>query len=274
MMMTSKARIVAEIKRKASFLCVGLDPDLEKLPQHLPRNVEGVRTFLKAIIQKTLPYAVAYKPNFAFFEALGPEGMQCLAEIRQWIPIDCLLIADAKRGDIGNTAAHYAKAIFDVYGADAVTLSPYMGMDTTVPFRIVEGKWSVILALTSNPGSDDFQKLRMVDGRFLWQHVLERSAQDGTVDNTMFVIGATHPDEFKQVRTIVPDYFLLVPGFGTQGGKLEEVFLAGATEEVGILANVSRDILYASSGTDFAERAAQVAAKYQEEMSRLMSGLK
>lgn len=270
-MMTSKSRIVAEIKRKASFLCVGLDPDLEKLPKHLPRNVEGVRIFLKSIIEKTLPYAVAYKPNYAFFEALGPEGMQCLADIRQWVPFDCLLIADAKRGDIGNTAAHYAQAIFDVYGADAVTLSPYMGMDTTMPFRSVEGKWSVILALTSNSGSEDFQKLRMEDGRFLWQHVLERSAREGTVDNMMFVIGATHPDDFRLVRAIVPDYFLLVPGFGAQGGNLEDVYMSGATEDVGILANVSRDILYASSGTNFAEMAAQVAARYQAEMSRLMS---
>jgi orotidine-5'-phosphate decarboxylase len=262
--------LFGQIRGKASFLCVGLDPDVERLPEGLAPDAEGVRTFLTGIIAATAPFAVAYKPNFAFFEALGPEGMSVLQDVIRYIPEGHLIIGDAKRGDIGNTAARYAEAVFQQYGCHGITVSPYMGLDTLQPFLDHKDRWTIVLALTSNPGSADFQRLPMPDGSSLWEEVLRACATKGSTDQMMFVVGGTHPHDFRRVRELAPDHFLLVPGFGAQQGSLREVAHHGFNRHCGLLANVSRSILYASSGPDFAEAAAQTARQYQQEMQSLL----
>jgi orotidine-5'-phosphate decarboxylase len=266
----SREGLFALIRQKASFLCVGLDPDVDRLPEGFTRDARGVHAFLEKIIAATAPFSVAYKPNFAFFEALGPEGMTVLQDLTRSIPDTHLIIGDAKRGDIGNTAARYAEAVFQQYGCHAITVAPYMGLDTLQPFLDHRDRWTIVLALTSNPGSADFQRLPLPDGSALWEEVLRACTTKGSPDQMMFVVGGTHPHDFRRVRELAPDHFLLVPGFGAQQGSLREVAHHGFNRHCGLLANVSRSILYASSGSDFAEAAAQTARQYQQEMQALL----
>lgn len=266
----SAADLFQQIRLNRSFLCVGLDPDIHRLPAGLAADADGVRTFLLTIIEHTAPYAVAYKPNFAFFENLGPAGMAVLREVTAAIPDDRLIIGDAKRGDIGNTADQYARAVFQQFGCHAVTVSPYMGLDTLAPFLGHQDRWTVVLALTSNPGSQDFQRLQLADGGQLWERVMASCASVGNPDQMMFVVGATHPGDFKRVRELAPHHFLLVPGFGAQQGSLEAVAEAGMNAQCGLLANVSRGILYASAGADFGEAAAAGARDYQAQMEAIL----
>lgn len=265
-----RAELIQEIERKRSFLCVGLDSDLRKLPAYLPQNEEGLLAFNKAIIDATAAYAVAYKPNAAFYEAMGSRGVavleQTVSYLQQEHP-ECLVILDAKRGDIGNTSGLYARAAFEEMAVDAITVAPYMGEDSIAPFMGYPGKWVVLLALTSNKGSADFQQRQLSNGERLYEQVLRTSLQWGTPSNMMYVVGATQATHLEHIRTIVPDHFLLVPGVGAQGGSLREVAQYGMTRECGLLVNSSRGIIYASSEADFAEVAGAKAAELQSEMS-------
>lgn len=266
----TRQELINEIKAKRSFLCVGLDVSLDKLPPHLPKTPLGVLQFSKAIIDATLPYAVAYKPNLAFYEAMGAEGLQVLAETLTYIPKNVFTIADAKRGDIGNTGNQYAEAFFNTLGVDSITLSPYMGQDSISPFLTTPGKWAIVLALTSNPGAANFQLQNLANGQPLYKHVLQTVASWGTPANTMFVVGATRPEYFTEVRSIVPNHFLLVPGVGAQGGSLTDVCLQGLNNDIGLLINSSRAILFADSSPNFAHYAAQEAQRMQTQMEAIL----
>ncbi|MBO4977743.1 MAG: orotidine-5'-phosphate decarboxylase [Muribaculaceae bacterium] len=266
--------LTENIFRKKSFLCVGLDPDIRKLPACL-QGSDGRRVadFCKAIVDATAPYAVAFKPNTAFFESLGAPGWEALAEVVAHIRAnhpDQFIIADAKRGDIGNTAALYARTFFETLDVDAVTLNPYMGEDSVRPFLDHKGKWSVILALTSNPSATDFETVADAKGMALYERVLRRSRHWGSPVDTMYVVGATRADSLDGVRAIVPRHFLLVPGVGAQGGSLEEVAAHGMIDECGLLVNSSRAIIYASAGEDFAAAAAAAAADMAARMAPLL----
>ena len=269
----TRQELIALIRRRRSFLCVGLDTDPAKMPSHLQNQPDGVFQFNRAIIDATLPYAVAYKPNLAFYEALGVDGLRQLKLTMEYLhslPEPVFTIADAKRGDIGNTSERYARAFLDPkgdFGFDAITVAPYMGADSVQPFTAVEGKWVILLALTSNKGAYDFQLTTDADGTPLYQRVLETSKQWGNEENMMYVVGATKAEMLSDVRRIVPRSFLLVPGVGAQGGSLEEVCRYGLTDECGLLVNSSRGIIYASNGTDFAEAAAREARKLQQQMA-------
>lgn len=271
--MTSQ-ELYSQIGEKRSFLCVGLDTDLKKLPQHLLGCDDPIFEFNRAIIDATASYCVAYKPNLAFYEAAGLKGWGALVKtvryLRERYP-EQFIIADAKRGDIGNTSQMYARVFFQEMDFDAVTLSPYMGSDTAEPFYAYAGKWAVLLALTSNASAQDFETLRLDGGEMLYERVLKRSRDWGTEDNTMYVVGATRAEELRRVRAIVPDHFLLVPGVGAQGGSLEEVARFGMNERCGLLVNSSRGIIYASSGRDFAEAAGRAAQELQEQMKALLT---
>ncbi len=263
--------LISAIRQKRSFLCVGLDTELSKLPEHLPRNPEGALAFNKAIISATRDLCVAYKPNLAFYEAMGPPGWKVFEETLRFIGQDHFIIADAKRGDIGNTSRMYADAFFNSYGCDAVTVAPYMGQDSVQPFLEFPGKWAIVLALTSNRGSEDFQQVAEADNHEnLYEKVLRRCQAWGRPDNLMFVVGATHPAAFEQVRRLAPDHFLLVPGVGAQGGDLQDICRYGLNADVGLLVNASRSILYASGGTDFAAAARAEAEKMQKEMAAIL----
>lgn len=269
-------QIFEQIKSKRSFLCVGLDTDIKKIPACLLGVDDPVFEFNRAIIDATAQYAVCYKPNLAFYEESGVNGWNSFVKTIQYIRANYpeqFIIADAKRGDIGNTSAMYARAFFDQADVDAVTLSPYMGADTVKPFFDYPGKWAVILALTSNPSAADFEMQRMADGEMLYEKVINTSAQWGTLDNTMYVVGATKAKMLSGIRALIPDHFLLVPGVGAQGGSLSEVARHGMNSKCGLLVNSSRAIIYASSGTDFAERATQEAAKVQAEMDVLLGNI-
>ncbi len=262
------------IRKKKSFLCVGLDTDLTKIPAHLLLEEDPVFAFNSAIVDATLPFAVAYKPNLAFYEVLGAAGWESLKKTVSYIRSkseDIFIIADAKRGDIGNTSGMYARAFFEQLDVDAVTLSPYMGQDTVMPFLRFENKWAVLLALTSNLSADDFQYFEDAGGRKLYEKVLEVSQGWGTSDQLMYVVVATRAQALAEVRRIVPEHFLLVPGVGAQGGSLREVARYGMNDHCGLLVNSSRGILYASSGKDFAEKAGEAAAKLQQQMAELLS---
>ncbi len=258
------------IEHKKSFLCVGLDPDLNKIPAHLWNEPNPVLTFNKAIIDATADYAVAYKPNLAFYEALGSQGWEILKATLEYIPKSMLTIADAKRGDIGNTAHQYASALFKEMNFDAVTLSPYMGRDSIEPFLAYEGKWAIILALTSNPGAKDFQNLES-DGMALYEHIISKALDWGTSDQIMFVIGRTEPQYLQTVRKHCPMHFLLVPGIGKQGGDLDKVATYALNDDYGLLVNVGRSILYASPNKDFDYEAGRVAAQFQKTMQPWLS---
>lgn len=261
----NRERLVSTIRQKKSCLCVGLDLHPTRLPVHLGTGPEAWLTFNKEIIDATREYCVAYKPNWAFYEALGLEGLQVLRSTIQYIGNDHLIIADAKRGDIGNTSARYAEAVYDYFDADAITVAPYMGKDSLQPFYR-DGKWIIALCLTSNPGSADYQKLELSNGKNLYEHILEDLAASFSAEEMMFVVGATHPDMFKKIRQIIPDHFLLVPGVGAQGGSIGDVMRNGANEEVGLLINSSRSIIYASNGKDFADASKKVCQSMQQEM--------
>lgn len=267
----TREQLIARIRERQNFLCIGLDTDLQKIPAHFHKYQDPVFEFNKAIIDATSDLCVAYKPNLAFYEALGPAGWKSLEKTMEYIPDGIFTIADAKRGDIGNTSKLYARTFFSYFQFDAVTVAPYMGEDSVVPFLEFEDKWVILLCLTSNPGSRDFQQIRSVSGQPLFVSVLEKASQWGTPENLMFVVGATQPEGLKEVRGIVPDHFLLVPGFGAQGGDLDAVFSHGANQNVGLLVNSSRDILYAGSEEDFAVKARNKALEIQSKMNSLLS---
>ncbi len=257
--------LVNHIRQRRSCLCVGLDTDPSKIPAGL-----DVLTFNKAIIDATRDYCVAYKPNLAFYEVLGSKGWDILAETVDYIGKEHFTIADAKRGDIGNTSGYYATTFFDTYGFDSVTVAPYMGKDSVEPFLQHDGKWAIVLALTSNAGAFDFETLS-AEGKPVYTHVLEKCSQWGTPENTMYVVGATRAELLAEIRKLVPDHFLLVPGVGAQGGSLEDVMRHGMNDDIGLLINASRSILYASSGPDFAEAAAAEARSMQQAMAQFIS---
>lgn len=269
-----KIELINKIKEKRSYLCVGLDSDPKKLPDHLSKDAEGMLTFNKAIIDATAKYAIAYKPNAAFYEALGSEGWKALEETILYIKDnhpDCLVILDSKRGDIGNTSGLYARSAFEQLGADAITVAPYMGEDSVKPFLNYKGKWVILLALTSNMGANDFQQLEINGGLKVYEQVLEKSQEWATSEEMMYVCGATQASYFERIRKLVPDHFLLVPGVGAQGGSLQEVSRYGMTKECGLLVNSSRGIIFASKGKDFAEAAGEQAHLLQKEMDRYLT---
>lgn len=270
----TRQELLANIRAKGSFLCVGLDTDIKKIPEHLLSEEDPVFAFNKAIIDATAPYCVAYKPNTAFYESLGVKGWQSLERtvkyLRENYP-DQFIIADAKRGDIGNTSSLYARAFFEQMGVDSITVAPYMGFDSVKPFMDYEGRWVILLALTSNPGSRDFQFITDMTGTRLFEQVIETARKWGDEDKLMFVVGATQGAMFSEVRRVAPNNFLLVPGVGAQGGSLEEVAKWGMTPECGLLVNSSRGIIYASNGKDFAEAAAAEARKLRDHMTILLS---
>ncbi|MCB0400452.1 MAG: orotidine-5'-phosphate decarboxylase [Flavobacteriales bacterium] len=266
----TKQQLIEQIKQKRSFLCVGLDTDLTKIPKHLLDTEDPIFEFNKQIIDATKDLCVAYKPNLAFYESYGPQGWISLQKTIDYIPDNIFTIADAKRGDIGNTSKMYANAFFNSLNFDSVTVAPYMGEDSVTPFLEFDGKWVILLALTSNKGADDFQFFRSGEER-LFEKVLRRSQEWGNDQNLMYVVGATRPEMFADIRKLVPDHFLLVPGVGAQGGSLSEVCQYGMTGDCGLLINSSRGIIYASQGDDFAAAARNAAQTIQQEMSDLLA---
>lgn len=270
----NRQTLVSEIFRKESFLCVGLDTEADKIPPQLRRCDDPVFEFNRRIVDATRDYCVAYKPNLAFYEALGPGGWQTLAKTVEYIGNQHFIIADAKRGDIGNTSRKYAEAFFRKMNFDAVTVAPYMGEDSVTPFLGFDGKWVILLALTSNKGSDDFQRSVLQQSREpLWETVMRRALAWGTPGNLMFVVGATHPEAFLRVREIAPESFLLVPGVGAQGGELASICRHGMIRDCGLLVNASRSIIYASNGEDFDAKARVEAFRLQQEMAALLTAL-
>ena len=262
----NKQELFENIKRKKSFLCVGLDTDIKKIPEHLLGEEDPVFAFNKAIIDATAPYCIAYKPNLAFYESLGVKGWMAFEKTVQYIKRhhpDQFIIADAKRGDIGNTSAMYARTFFEEYDIDALTVAPYMGEDSVTPFLGYSDKWVILLALTSNKGSHDFQLTEDKDGERLFEKVIRKSQAWAGDDRMMYVVGATQGEMFKDIRAVAPTHFLLVPGVGAQGGSLQEVCRYGMTNDCGLLVNSSRGIIYASAGIDFAEVAAVKAKELQ-----------
>ncbi|OYP43574.1 orotidine-5'-phosphate decarboxylase [Prevotella sp. P4-119] len=266
----NRQQLIEQIKTKKSFLCVGLDTDLKKVPQHILNEEDPIFAFNKAIIDATAPYCVSYKPNLAFYEAFGVKGLISFEKTVKYLKENYphhFIIADAKRGDIGNTSAMYARTFFEEYDIDSLTVAPYMGEDSVTPFLGYEGHWVILLALTSNKGSLDFQMTTDEQGERLFEKVLKKSQQWGTKDNMMYVVGATQGRMFEDIRKLAPEHFLLVPGVGAQGGSLEEVCRYGMNSDCGLLVNSSRGIIYASTGSDFAEVAGQKAKELQEQMA-------
>lgn len=265
--------ILQQIQTKQSYLCVGLDADMNRIPKHLLRYGDPVFEFNKQIIDATKDLCVAYKPNIAFYEALGAKGWISLQKTLDYIPKEHFTIADAKRGDIGNTSRLYAKAFFETMNFDAVTVAPYMGEDSVKPFLEFEEKWVILLALTSNKGSQNFQMTPQENGQPLFEKVMRTAQTWGTPENLMFVVGATHPEKFTEIRAIAPEHFLLVPGVGAQGGDLQGLSKYGKNDLVGLLVNSSRGIIYASEGEDFAEAAQNAAKKVQTQMQNILACL-
>ena len=266
----NRQQLINEIFTKKTFLCVGLDTDINKIPAYLKNEDDPIFAFNKAIIDATAPYCVAYKPNLAFYECYGLKGMLAFEKTIQYIKENHpnhFIIADAKRGDIGNTSKMYAQTFFEEYNLDSVTVAPYMGEDSVKPFLEYDGKWVILLALTSNKGSHDFQLTEDKQGERLFEKVLKKSQEWGTTENLMYVVGATQGKMFEDIRRMAPEHFLLVPGVGAQGGSLQEVCKYGMTKDCGLLVNSSRGIIYASTGTDYAEVAAIKAKELQEEMA-------
>lgn len=267
----TRQQLFEQIKLKKSYLCIGLDSDPEKLPKHLLTHEDPVFEFNRQIIEATSDLCVAYKPNIAFYEAQGPQGWQTLEKTVAILPQNCFSIADAKRGDIGNTSELYARAFFNRMNFDSITVAPYMGEDSVKPFLNHQDKWVILLALTSNSGSHDFQTQMLHNTQeMLFETVLKTSKNWGSADEMMYVIGATQTAYIEKVRQIVPDHFLLVPGVGAQGGSLTEISKAGFNTQGGLLVNSSRQIIYASSGEDFAEKARAAAQAVQQEMEKLL----
>lgn len=267
----NREELIQQIKDKNSYLCVGLDTDINKIPKHLLSYDDPIYEFNKAIIDATAKYCVSYKLNTAFYEQFGVKGWESMAKTLEYIPKGMFTIADAKRGDIGNTSTMYAKAFFETMDFDAVTVAPYMGEDSVKPFLEFKDKWTIVLGLTSNAGSKDFQVLNVDEEEKLYERVLATVSKWGSPENLMFVVGATKADMLANIRRIIPNHFLLVPGVGAQGGSLEEVSKFGMNVDTGLLINSSRAIIYASNGEDFAERAGQEAAIVQGQMKQLLS---
>ena len=279
-MQMTRQELFNKILKKKSFLCVGLDTDITKIPRHLLEYDDPVFEFNRQIIDATKDLCIAYKPNIAFYESLGAKGWESLEKTLTCIPDDIFTIADAKRGDIGNSSEHYAKTFFETYNFDAVTVTPYMGRDSVMPFLNYKDKWVILLALTSNEGALDFQISPSTplhaktsgeqESRLLFEEVLFKSSQWGSPENMMYVIGATRAEMFKKVREIVPEHFLLVPGIGTQGGNLDEVAGFGMNKHCGLIVNASRSIIYAGDGQDFAEKAREKALAIKKDMAKLL----
>jgi orotidine-5'-phosphate decarboxylase len=267
----NKQELVQQIKAKNNYLCVGLDTDVTKIPRHLQSSSNAIFQFNKAIIDATKDHCVSYKINTAFYEAMGAKGWEAMEETANYIPSTHFKIADAKRADIGNTSAHYAKAFFETLKFDAITVAPYMGEDSIRPFLDYDDKVTIVLGLTSNKGAADFEMLKVEDG-LLYEKVLRTVSSWGNADNLMFVIGATRPEQFKNVRRILPEHFLLVPGVGAQGGSLEEASKYGLNNDVGLLINTSRAVIYAGSNEDFADAASNAAKQYANEMKTYVEG--
>ncbi|NVK84151.1 MAG: orotidine-5'-phosphate decarboxylase [Cytophagia bacterium] len=265
-----RKELFQQIKAKSSYLCVGLDTDIHKIPEHLRKADDPLFEFNKQIIDATIDYAVAYKPNIAFYEAHGLKGWESLMKTIDYIPNEAFVIADAKRGDIGNTSKMYARAFFEEMNCDAITVAPYMGEDSVKPFLDFENKWVILLALTSNAGGKDFQNLQLESGEQVYEKVLKKSQEWGSADELMYVVGATKAEALSNIRKIVPDHFLLVPGVGAQGGSLEEVSKYGMNSQCGLLVNSSRGIIYKDSSEEFATVAAHEAAKLQQEMAEYL----
>lgn len=273
----TREQLFQQIQNKKSYLCIGLDSDITKIPKHLLKHEDPIFEFNRQIIDATHDFCVSYKPNLAFYEALGVTGMLTLKKTVDYIPESIFTIADAKRGDIGNTAEMYAQTFFHQYNFDSVTVAPYMGKDSVVPF-LQENKWVILLALTSNPGSMDFQMLEcgspsQLKTSKLFEHVISHAQQWATPDQLMFVVGATHPELFQQIRKLAPENFLLVPGVGAQGGDLQKISEIGMIKDCGLLVNTSRQIIYASSKEDFAEKAREQAQYMMKEMEKLLNRL-
>jgi orotidine-5'-phosphate decarboxylase len=265
----TRQQLVAQIRKQQSYLCVGLDTDITKIPKHLLSEADPIFAFNKQIIDATIDHCVSYKINTAFYEALGVKGWEAMAKTVAYIPSTHFTIADAKRGDIGNTSTQYAKAFFETMNFDAITVAPYMGSDSVKPFLEYKNKWTILLGLTSNTGARDFELQQAGDG-LLYEKVLTTAAQWGNPGNLMYVVGATQPEEFINIRKLTPDHFYLVPGVGAQGGSLKEISEKAMNKDVGILVNASRAVIYASTGTDFAAKAAEVAKGYQQEMKQYL----
>jgi orotidine-5'-phosphate decarboxylase len=263
----TRKELVDQIQKKKSYLCVGLDTDISKIPQHLQQHPDAIFEFNKAIIDATKDLCVAYKINTAFYEAMGLKGWEAMERTVRYIPKEHFTIADAKRGDIGNTSSQYAKAFFETMDFDSITVAPYMGEDSVKPFLEYEGKWAIVLGLTSNKGAADFELQQFSSGEYLYERVLKTIATWGTDDNLMFVTGATQAIALKNIRSLIPNQFLLVPGIGFQGGSLAEVSKYGLNADCGLLVNASRAIIYAGEKDDFATEARAIAAQYQHEMS-------
>jgi orotidine-5'-phosphate decarboxylase len=268
----TRAELFREIEKKGSFLCVGLDTDLTKIPHHLRHLEDPVFEFNRQIIDATHEHCIAYKPNIAFYEALGPGGWKSLRKTIDYIPDGLFTIADAKRGDIGNTASMYAKAFFEQMHFDSITVSPYMGEDSVTPF-LLKDKWAILLALTSNKGSGDFQLIPSAStGRPLYEQVIMKSQEWGSPDQLMYVVGATQGERIAAIRELAPEHFFLIPGIGAQGGDLE-VVAKGMNKQCGLIVNSARSIIYASDGADFALRAGEEARKIRNDMHKLLQRL-
>ena len=265
----NRKQLIQQINKKKSYLCVGLDTDITKIPSHLLKYKNPVLEFNKQIIDATHDLCVAYKPNIAFYEQYGAKGWEILEKTVNHIPANIFKIADAKRGDIGNTSNMYAKAFFETMPFDSITVAPYMGEDSIKPFLEFKDKWVIILGLTSNKGAQDFQFLKS-NKKPLFQNVIEKCMQYGTADNTMFVIGATKEAYFEEIRKFCPDHFFLVPGVGAQGGDLQKLSQYGMNKDCGLLVNATRSIIYASNGKDFAEKAREEALRMQNEMKKYL----
>ena len=264
----TREELISQIHLKRSFLCVGLDPDPVKMPAKYAGSADGVVEFCKRIIDATEEYCVAYKPNIAFFEALGRKGWDALYEVADYLPKDCFTIADAKRADIGNSSRMYARAFFEEMNFDSVTVAPYMGSDSVMPFLEYEGKWTILLALTSNKGSQDFQMISDKSNVPLHETVIRTATEWGTPGNLMFVIGATHPSMLADVREMAPEHFFLVPGVGAQGGDLHSVVKSAKNDDIGLLVNSTRAVIYASTGDDFDVAAGEKAKAYRDDMAQ------
>ena len=267
----NRSELFDSIKKKSSYLCIGLDTDIEKIPKHLHALPDPVFEFNRQIIDETYQYCIAYKPNIAFYEAMGPKGWESLQRTIEYIPKDIFTIADAKRGDIGNTSSLYARAFFEQLNFDSLTVAPYMGEDSVRPFLQFENKWVILLAHTSNPGSADFQLIESkVSGKRLYEEVIIRAKAWADADRMMFVVGATQAEKMESIRALAPKYFFLVPGVGAQGGDLEMVSKYGMNKECGLIVNSARAIIYASDGKDFASRANEEGRKVQQQMEGLL----
>jgi orotidine-5'-phosphate decarboxylase len=271
----TRTELINNIRKKSSFLCVGLDSDITKIPQHLLKYEDPIFEFNKQIIDATHKYCVAYKPNTAFYESLGAKGWESLKKTIEYIPEDIFVIADAKRGDIGNTSKLYAKAFFEELNCDAVTVAPYMGEDSVKPFLEYKNKWVILLALTSNKGALDFQlnqvkDVTTVSHNYLFEDVLEKSSKWGTPENLMYVVGATRGELIQKARKVVPDNFLLIPGVGAQGGSIEDIEKYALNKDIGVLVNSSRSIIYASNDENFAKKAGEEALKFINQIEKLV----